>query len=50
MIEVAGIDHLVLRTTQVEWMLDFYTKVLGCSIERQSSAETGLTRLRAGFP
>jgi|GEM_PF-356734 len=49
MIEVAGIDHLVLRTNQVDRMLDFYTRVLGCRIERQSSAETGLTQLRAGF-
>jgi catechol 2,3-dioxygenase-like lactoylglutathione lyase family enzyme len=49
MIEIAGIDHLVLRTTQVHIMLDFYTRVLGCRIERQSSAETGLTQLRAGF-
>lgn len=49
MIEVAGIDHLVLRTARVEQMLDFYTRVLGCRIERQSSAETGLTQLRAGF-
>ncbi|MCW8904461.1 VOC family protein, partial [Sedimenticola sp.] len=49
MIEIAGIDHLVLRTIQVERMLDFYTQVLGCQIERQSSPETGLTQLRAGF-
>lgn len=49
MIDVAGIDHLVLRTSQVDRMLDFYTRVLGCQIERQSSAETGLTQLRAGL-
>jgi catechol 2,3-dioxygenase-like lactoylglutathione lyase family enzyme len=49
MIEVAGIDHLVLRTTKLNQMLDFYIRVLGCRVERQSSPETGLTQLRAGF-
>ncbi|WP_428607553.1 VOC family protein [Sedimenticola sp.] len=49
MIEVTGIDHIVLRTTKLDQMLDFYSGVLGCSIERQSSPETGLTQLRAGF-
>ena len=48
MIEIAGIDHIVLRTTQLERMLDFYSGVLGCAVERQSSVEFGLTQLRAG--
>ena len=48
MIEIAGIDHLVLRTTQLERMLEFYSGVLGCAVERQSSVEFGLTQLRAG--
>lgn len=29
-------------------MLEFYCGVLGCQIERQTSAEFGLTQLRAG--
>jgi len=48
MFEIAGIDHLVLRTTNLEAMLDFYIKVLGCSIERETPEEVGLTQLRAG--
>ena len=46
--EIAAIDHIVLRTTKLELMLDFYCKVLGCMVERQTSPETGLTQLRAG--
>ena len=48
MLEIAGIDHLVLRTTKLDEMLDFYIKALGCSIERETPPETGLTQLRAG--
>jgi len=47
-IEVSGIDHLVLRTTKMDEMLTFYCQVLGCSVERKTSPETGLTQLRAG--
>ncbi len=46
--EIAGIDHIVLRTTKLKDMLDFYCKVLGCRIERETSIEMGLTQLRAG--
>ena len=48
MLEIAGIDHIVLRTTRIEEMLNFYSKVLGCKVERETPAETGLTQLRAG--
>jgi len=48
MIEIAAIDHIVLRTEKIEAMLDFYCNVLGCTIERETSAETGLVQLRAG--
>lgn len=48
MIEVAGIDHVVLRTSRLAEMLNFYVHVLGCAVERESSAETGLVQLRAG--
>ncbi len=48
MLEVLAIDHIVLRTTKLDEMLEFYTKVLGCAIERETSAEIGLTQLRAG--
>lgn len=48
MMEIAGIDHIVLRTTQLDAMLAFYCQVLGCELERQTSPEVGLTQLRAG--
>ncbi|MEZ9705942.1 VOC family protein [Vibrio breoganii] len=47
MIEIQGIDHVVLRSTQVESMLSFYCNVLGCEVERRLEEE-GLTQLRAG--
>ena len=48
MIEIAAIDHIVLRTSKIKAMLDFYCHVLGCTVERETSTETGLTQLRAG--
>ncbi len=48
MFEVAGIDHIVLRTTKLQAMLEFYNGILGCRIERETSPKTGLTQLRAG--
>ncbi len=48
MLEVLAIDHIVLRTTKLKEMLAFYTNILGCSIERETTPETGLTQLRAG--
>jgi glyoxylase I family protein len=46
--KIAGIDHIVLRTANLSEMLRFYCDVLGCNIERETSAEIGLTQLRAG--
>ncbi|MFQ3236756.1 MAG: glyoxylase I family protein [Paraglaciecola sp.] len=48
MLDVLAIDHIVLRTTKLDEMLAFYTKVLNCTIERETPTETGLTQLRAG--
>jgi glyoxylase I family protein len=48
MLEVLAIDHIVLRTTKLKEMLDFYTNILNCTIERETPEETGLTQLRAG--
>ncbi len=48
MIRVRLIDHIVLRTDRVESMVRFYSKVLGCKVERTLPPETGLTQLRAG--
>jgi glyoxylase I family protein len=48
MIEVRLIDHIVLRTQNLERMLHFYSHVLGCRVERRLPAHVGLTQLRAG--
>ena len=45
---IAGIDHIVLRTADLEAMLRFYRDVLGCEVERELSPEVGLVQLRAG--
>ncbi|MBN0987344.1 VOC family protein [Amphritea pacifica] len=47
-LNIAGIDHIVLRTTQLEEMLAFYCGVLGCIVERELPPKTGLVQLRAG--
>ena len=47
-IEIDSIDHIVLRTSNLEQMLGFYTKVLNCPVERETAPETGLVQLRAG--
>lgn len=44
---IAGIDHLVLRVSDLDRMIRFYCDVLGCRIERVQD-ELGLTQLRAG--
>ena len=48
MIKVRLIDHIVLRTQNLERMLHFYSHVLGCRVERRLPAHVGLTQLRAG--
>ena len=48
MIKPIALDHIVLRTEQVQELVDFYCDVIGCSIERETEPELGLTQLRAG--
>jgi len=48
MIEIAGLDHVVLRTSHMDDMLHFYSTILGCPVERELSPEFGLVQLRAG--
>jgi catechol 2,3-dioxygenase-like lactoylglutathione lyase family enzyme len=45
--QVVGIDHVVLRVTDLERMIDFYTRVLGCPVDHRQDA-LGLVHLRAG--
>ncbi|MEM7561967.1 MAG: VOC family protein [Pseudomonadota bacterium] len=46
--KIAGLDHIVLRTTRLEAMINFYCDFLGCEVERKTSEAIGLTQLRAG--
>jgi catechol 2,3-dioxygenase-like lactoylglutathione lyase family enzyme len=48
LINVLGIDHIVIRAKNAALMIDFYKNILGCAVERDMSAEFGLTQLRAG--
>ncbi|BDX04952.1 VOC family protein [Planctobacterium marinum] len=48
MLEITAIDHIVLRTSKLQQMLEFYCNVLGCTVERETSPENGLVQLRAG--
>jgi glyoxylase I family protein len=47
MLKLRGIDHVVLRVSNVKAMIDFYCDVLGCSVEKTQEA-IGLYQLRAG--
>lgn len=44
---ITGLDHLVLRVTDLEAMLWFYCDALGCTVEKRNDA-LGLVQLRAG--
>lgn len=46
-LSVCGIDHIVLRVSDLPRSLDFYTRVFGCPLERRQD-ELGLIQLRAG--
>lgn len=46
-IQIVGLDHVVLRVRDVERALHFYCQVLGCKLEREVE-ELGLLQLRAG--
>ncbi len=47
MFSILGLDHVVLRAANVPRMVQFYCKVLGCTLERERP-DLGLTQLRAG--
>jgi len=48
LIRIRAIDHIVLRTENLEALLAFYCEVLPCVVERELSPEVGLVQLRAG--
>ena len=45
MIKPLAIDHLVLRTANYRALIEFYCDVIGCTLERETAAEFGLTQL-----
>ena len=45
--KVKRIDHVVLRTANIGKMVEFYSQVLGCDVERQVDS-IGLFQLRTG--
>ncbi|MEM1156549.1 MAG: VOC family protein [Pseudomonadota bacterium] len=47
MINLVGIDHIVLRADDYQGLIDFYCRVLGAQVER-ALEDLGLTQLRAG--
>jgi catechol 2,3-dioxygenase-like lactoylglutathione lyase family enzyme len=46
-LRIRQIDHLVLRVSNLERMMDFYLNVIGCTLEKVQ-AEIGLYQVRAG--
>jgi glyoxylase I family protein len=45
--QVRDIDHVVLRVRDLERMIEFYSRVLGCAVEWRRP-DLGLVHLRAG--
>jgi len=48
MIRIKKLDHIVLRARDAEKLVEFYCSVLGCTVERTTAPEIGITQLRAG--
>src|SRR5580704_3829698 len=46
-VTVTGLDHVVLRVTDMDRAISFYGDVLGCPVERRLES-IGLVQLRAG--
>ncbi len=46
-INIVQIDHVVIRVKNLEQMIDFYTAVIGCRLEK-GPGEMRLAQLRAG--
>jgi catechol 2,3-dioxygenase-like lactoylglutathione lyase family enzyme len=46
-LSIKGLDHIVLRSADIDRMIAFYGEVLGCAVERRVD-ELGLVQMRAG--
>jgi glyoxylase I family protein len=47
-IQLQGLDHVVIRAHDSKRLIRFYYDILGCKIERQPDSNIRLTQLRAG--
>jgi glyoxylase I family protein len=47
MLTIKHLDHVVLRVVDLQAMMDFYTRILGCPVEKIQE-DLGLYQLRAG--
>ena len=47
MLQMKGLDHVVLRVSNLQAMMHFYMDVLGCTLEKVQE-KIGLWQLRAG--
>ena len=45
--DIVHLDHVVIRVRELGPMLDFYTGIIGCALEREKP-DVGLYQLRAG--
>ena len=48
MIRIKKLDHIVIRAQDSERLVEFYCRVLGCTVERRTSPDIGIIQLRAG--
>jgi len=48
MIRIKKLDHIVIRAKDSERLVEFYCRVLGCTVERRTSPDIGIIQLRAG--
>jgi glyoxylase I family protein len=47
-LQIRGLDHVVIRSARPERLVAFYRDVLGCPVERETAPGLGLVQLRAG--
>lgn len=47
MFQIKGLDHVVIRATDLDAMVSFYLTVIGCTIDKRRD-ELGLVHLRVG--
>lgn len=48
MFKIKRLDHLVIRTSKIKEMVDFYCYIVGCKVNRDKLEEHGVIELNAG--